>query len=129
MKRGPLISAIVACVALSAVVMAFMSSASAYVTVAQARESSGTRQHLAGDLVPGSVFHDMATRSLKFDLKDASGDRITVEHRGEMPSNINEATQVVAIGGIKNGVFQSTKLLVKCPTKYKEERSRTASAR
>jgi len=31
---------------------------------------------------------------------------------------LSSATKVVAVGGMKDGAFHATKLLIKCPSKY-----------
>ncbi len=122
MKTGPIVTAIVAMLALAAVVAAFMSNASPYVTVAQAKSSAGTRLHLAGDILKRTVNTDLVNHALTFDVKDKNGDVMTVRHIGEPPANMNEATEVVAIGKVENGEFISEKLLVKCPSRYEGEK-------
>ena len=118
---GPTLTAIVCALALCGVVYAFMAYSSPYVTVAQAKTSSSDRIHLAGDLIHESVKQDLSNHTLVFDLKDKSG-QVTVVYRGTPPQNMGEATQVVAVGGMKaDGKFHSEKLLVKCPSKYESE--------
>jgi cytochrome c-type biogenesis protein CcmE len=121
MTKGALIGATVALVAMGGVVAAFMSSASPYVTVAQAKELRRPRMHLAGDIVPGTLEVDVKNREVRFGVKDAEGGQIRVVHRGEVPSNVNSATKVVAIGEIKGGDFVSDQLLLKCPSRYESE--------
>jgi cytochrome c-type biogenesis protein CcmE len=121
MKVGAILSGIVAAVALGAAVFAFTTQASPYVTIAQAKSSQGDRLHLAGDLIKDSVKADVYTRNLTFRVKDENGDIITVNHTGEKPANIQEATKVVAVGKIVGDKFESDQLIVKCPTKYEAE--------
>ncbi len=122
MKLGPLISGVVAATALSAVVIAFTTGASPYVTIQQAKASRGDRLHLAGDIVKSTVQNDVYTQTLTFQVIDSNGDRIKVKHKGEKPANLSEATKVVAVGKIENGEFQSSELIVKCPSKYEAEK-------
>ena len=122
MKKGPIITAILTVVALTAVVLAFVSSASPFVTIAQAKQNSGDQLHIAGDVVPDTLVADARTHTLCFRLKDENGDIVNVTHTGEMPSNLSEVKKVVAIGGMESGKFHSSKLLVKCPSKYEAER-------
>jgi cytochrome c-type biogenesis protein CcmE len=123
MKKGPVITAIVALIAMAGVVIAFMSNASPYVTIAQAKSASGNRLHLAGDIIKSSVKNDLAHHALSFDVRDKDGAVITVLHKGEPPQNMSEATQVVAIGKLEGDKFVSDQLLVKCPSRYQEKRS------
>src|SRR5688572_29162399 len=122
MKTGPIITAIVAVLAMGAVVTAFTVNASPYVTVAQAKEVSGDRLHLAGDIQKNTVKNDLLNHTLSFDVVDKDGAKITVLHKGEPPQNMGEATQVVAIGKLEGDKFVSSKLLVKCPSKYEGEK-------
>lgn len=122
MKKGPIITAIVAVFAMAAVVTAFMSNASPYVTIAQAKTASGDRLHLAGDIIKSTVHNDLKKHELTFDIKDADGAVVTVAHVGEPPANMGDATKVVAIGKMNGDRFVSDQLLVKCPSKYESER-------
>ncbi len=122
MKTGPIITAVIAVAAMGGVVAAFVNNASPYVTIAQAKQSSDDHLHLSGDIIKGSVRNNLVTHTLLFDVKDAEGQVVTVEHKGEVPGNINEATRVVAIGGMKGTNFESSKLLVKCPSKYEAKK-------
>jgi cytochrome c-type biogenesis protein CcmE len=123
MSKGPIITGLVAAVALSAVVGAFLNNASPYAeTIAEARTSRDDRLHLTGDIVPGTVRHDVKNHTIQFRLRDKSGEEISVVHRGDPPANMGEATKVVAVGQVKDGAFQSDKLLIKCPSKYEGEK-------
>lgn len=121
MNKGPVVTAIIATLALSGVVVAFMQNASPYVTIAQARQTTADHLHLAGNLDKSSISNDLINHRLTFKLKDVDGDVVTVVHSGDPPGNMGDATQVVAIGQMKGDVFYSDKLLVKCPSKYETE--------
>lgn len=118
MKTGPIVTAVVAIAAFAVVIVEFSNNASPYVTIAQAKQISGDELHVAGDLVKGTVQLDMVRHKLTFDMKDTDGTLVHVIHDGEPPANLDEATRVVAIGGMKDGDFVSHQLLVKCPSKY-----------
>jgi cytochrome c-type biogenesis protein CcmE len=121
MKLGPLVTGAVAICAMAAVLGAFATSASPYVTIKEAKTNSGDHLHLAGTLVKDSAHADILKRRLTFRLQDASGDVVLVEHVGEMPSNLAEANKIVAIGGMKGDHFESSQLIVKCPSRYDPE--------
>jgi len=118
MKKGPLVTAVVTILAMVGVVGAFVSNASPYVTVAQARETSGDRLHLAGALVKESIHTDFKTRTTTFQLKDKGGEIMTVRHEGDAPANMGDAVEVVAIGRVVGDEFVSKELLTKCPSRY-----------
>src|SRR5687767_2198030 len=117
-NRGAILTGIVTLLSLAVLMMAFLSSASPYVTVAEAKTTPGDSLHLPGDLDKGSVSSDFKTGRLRFTLKDATGERINVVYDGAPPSNMTEATRVVAIGKMEGDQFHAEKLLVKCPSKY-----------
>ena len=123
MKVGAVVSGLVATLAMGGAVIAFSTSASPYVTIEQAKRSTGDRLHLAGLIDQKSIRNDVFTRTLRFNLMDESGQSIPVVHRGEMPTNLSEAKNVVAVGGVKDGVFESSQLIVKCPSKYEADKN------
>ena len=127
MKQGPLLTALFTVLALGAVVVAFITQASPYVTIAEAKQSHETQLHLAGDVIKGTLRNDAQDHLLVFKIKDQNGDVITVRHTGEVPTELDQVQKVVAIGGVQNGVFVSTKLLVKCPSKYEAEKQTVAA--
>lgn len=120
MKLGRLVPYAVGAASLGAVVTAFSSGASPYVTVAQARQMSGDRLHLQGELLKNTVRQDVTNGTLEFDLKDKDGATMHVVHKGERVS-LSEATTVVAIGRPQGETFVSQQLLVKCPSRYEEK--------
>ncbi|HWA81994.1 MAG TPA: cytochrome c maturation protein CcmE [Fimbriimonadaceae bacterium] len=118
---GAALTAVVCLMALGGVVYAFMANSSPYVTVAQAKSSTADNLHVAGDIIKDTVHQDLANRTLTFDIKDETG-TVKVIYTGTPPQNMGEANKVVAEGGMKDGVFVSDKLLVKCPSKYESEK-------
>lgn len=123
MLKGPLVTTIVALLAMTGAVAAFLTNASPYVTVAQARNNSGTRLHLLGTLVKDSIHTDFAHSAMTFRLKDTAGEVVTVQYTGEPPSNLSEAKEVVAIGSMQGTQFVSQQLLLKCPSKYEGDKT------
>lgn len=122
MKVGPVLTAVVAMGAMVAVISAFAANASPYVTFQQARASGGDRLHVIGTVDKDSIHQDVRKHTLTFRLKDEKGETMTVDHRGDLPSGLSEAPKVVAIGGVQEGRFVSTDLILKCPTKYNEKK-------
>jgi cytochrome c-type biogenesis protein CcmE len=56
---------------------------------------------------------------LHFAATDTSHTRMQVVYQGPKPDLLRDEAQVVMTGQIdKNGVFQASELLLKCPTKY-----------
>ncbi len=88
-----------------------------YVSVAQARQSSGKVQ-VKGKLVPGSLEMDHAQMQTRFIIEDAKGDRLPVVYPKLAQGNVEGATEIVAIGKTEGEVFVAERILYKCPSKY-----------
>ncbi|GIV19758.1 MAG: hypothetical protein KatS3mg023_1509 [Armatimonadota bacterium] len=88
-----------------------------YVSVAEARESTRKVQ-VKGKLVQGSLQMDPVQRETRFIIEDAQGDRLPVVHPKLAQGNVEQATEIVAIGQMRGNVFVAEKILYKCPSKY-----------
>lgn len=55
-----------------------------------------------------------------FNITDSKGTELKVVYRGAMPNNFESATSVVVTGKYKDGFFQASDILTKCPSKYEE---------
>lgn len=95
-----------------------LSNASPYVTAAQAKTMRGENLHMQGDLVKGTVKVDMVNQVTRFQMRDETGEPVSVVHHGLPPSNMGDATKIVVVGGMKGEAFESNKLITKCPSKY-----------
>lgn len=121
MRWGLLIAVVVGVGGLAAMVTTFITGASPYVTVAEAKVVQGDSLHLAGEIIQGTLQANPSAGVVRFQIKDDNGDFATIVYNGPPPSNMNEATRVVAIGKMKGEEFHSRKLLLKCPSKYESE--------
>ncbi|MCB0826654.1 MAG: cytochrome c maturation protein CcmE [Armatimonadetes bacterium] len=115
--------------ALAAIIFVFLSNASPYATVSEAKSMEGDNIHLYGSLVHESVVASPEARQVRFTIKDDKGESMNVIYHGFPPANMGEATEVVAVGGMKGENFESHKLLLKCPSKYEAERDKKLQAR
>ena len=100
----------------------FEDNASYYLTVSElyAKEDitpeDGVRIH--GYVDPASIKWDAEAIEVYFDLHE-SGDTLSVYYKGVKPDQLADAQQVVAEGFLRtDGVFQATKIMLKCPSKY-----------
>lgn len=117
----PLAGVVAGVAALSVAAFVMLSNASPYVTVAEARSSKLSDMHLQGNLVKESLKIDTAGSLIRFTVVDDQGEKMDVVHHGLPPANMGEATRVVVVGGMKDGHFESHKLLTKCPSKYESD--------
>ena len=118
MKPGAIVAMILTVVGLVAVVLAFQGNSSQYVSVNEALASSGTRQHLSGDIVPGTIHTSLREGLVAFTIKDEEGQTLPVVYYGPPPQNLAAAAKVVAVGGVKDGNFEAVDIITKCPSKY-----------
>ena len=108
-------------------VTSFKKSVTPYISFAEARASTGLVQ-VNGVLANKNYVLKQDEQYLQFDLKDTRGETMTVEYRGVIPGNFDQATSIVAIGRYQDGRFSADQLLVKCPSKYQAEAERGKSA-
>jgi len=105
----------------------FKASMTPYISFAEARRATGMVQ-VNGVLAAKDYVLKRDEQFLKFDLKDEHGDVLTVEYRGVIPGNFDQATSIVAIGRYHEGRFEADQLLVKCPSKYQAQAEQGGNA-
>lgn len=119
MKRGALVSIIVAVLAVVGLGFVFVQNASPYMTIKEVGDSRNG-VHVVGKIVPGTLEQNAMARQTRFTLEDETG-TMEVVYTGPPLSNLASATQVVVIGDKSSGSFEAKKMLVKCPSKYESE--------
>ena len=96
---------------------------STYATFAQASHSGG-RVKIAGQLSKDKeMYYDPAEdpNYFSFYIKDTEGEERKVVLLSEKPQDFELSEQVVLTGQMKGEEFVATDLLMKCPSKYKDE--------
>ena len=94
-----------------------------YVSIAEAEAAKGNVQ--VKGLLDKSVQPQQMDNDFNFVLKDEeSGQTMPVKYRGTKPDQFDSAYHVVAIGkyNAEDKSFHANKLLIKCPSKYENER-------
>ena len=88
--------------ALGVVMTFFLTAASPYVTVDEAKSMTSNNLHLAGVIVPGTITTSVMNGSTtRFILKDDLGKTVPVVYKGPAPANLRTADRAVAIGGLR----------------------------
>lgn len=108
-------------------VSSFNKTVTPYISFAEARRSSGLVQ-VNGVLADKQYVMNQEEQFMSFRLRDERGEILTVEYRGVIPGNFDQATSIVAIGRYRNDRFEAEQLLVKCPSKYQAEGSKTGES-
>lgn len=128
MKPVQIALAVLSVLGLVGVMTAFLVNASPYVSISEAKVTKRSSVHLAGDIRKETMDFLPTQGIVRFVVEDQNKDTIPIIYRGAPPANMGEATQVVAVGAIKNGVFEAEKIILKCPSKYESEEEGKAVA-
>lgn len=105
------------------VVNSFGQQVAGYETFDQAVEG-GRRAHVVGDWVREQpVAYDPARNEFSFHMRDEAGTVRRVVYANPKPANFEDAERVVVDGQMEGDVFVASHILVKCPSKYNEQRA------
>lgn len=131
MKKSHIIAIIVIASAIG-IIISTTRDASSYVSFDQAYQlasnGSKTQIHVVGDLkkdVHGNIIgmeKSADKLSFSFILVDENQKEQKVFYNEPMPADFTRSEKVVVIGGYQNEVFVASKILLKCPSKYQEEK-------
>jgi cytochrome c-type biogenesis protein CcmE len=106
-----------------AVLVSFMGNLTTYETVASAKEKEGKAVKLVVSLVPNTIEYDAVKNPnyLTFMAKDTLNNTIKVIYHDAKPTDMEKSTRIVLNGKIQNNQFDCKSILLKCPSKYKNE--------
>ena len=122
MKKVYIIAGIMIAVAVSLFVMA-QDDLGTYATISQAAES-GSRVKIAGQLAKDMemIYDPVEDPNLfTFYIRDDEGATQKVVLLQPKPQDFELSEQVVLTGRMQEGAFVATDVLMKCPSKYKDE--------
>jgi cytochrome c-type biogenesis protein CcmE len=90
-----------------------------YVTVDEyIARSGGVPVRVGGQIVPGSIQWDNASRTMHFQVAGTKS-TLNVVYKGPAPDSFRDGVTTILEGGrSSNGVFQATGISVKCPHQY-----------
>ena len=94
-------------------------SLSPYVSFAEAKSLEGRNIQIKGTLVSHSITENKG-ENFQFVLCNEVGEEVAVSYQGGEPYGFREADNIVAVGNYREGQFNATKVLVKCPSKYQK---------
>ena len=122
MKKSHLIGIAMIAIAI-ALLLSLSGDVSTYATFAEAA-SSGQRVKIAGQLSKDKeMYYDPAKdpNYFSFYIKDTKGKENKVVLLSERPQDFELSEQIVLTGRMKGDEFVATEMLMKCPSKYKDE--------
>lgn len=126
MKRTQLIILILIAAAI-AVLISFMGSVTTYETVESARLKQGKYVQLIGRLDRSKPLEYDAIKNpnyLSFYLVDSLGGSTKVIYHSPKPQDMEKSERIVLKGSMKGDDFQCKEILLKCPSKYKDEKDK-----
>ncbi len=122
MKRSHIIAVAVVAVAIGILISA-SKDVTTYANFAQAAQN-GERVKLVGQLVkerPVEYNPEKDPNYLAFYLKDDAGEVRRVVLRAGKPQDFERSEQIVLTGQMQGETFEAADMLLKCPSKYKDQ--------
>lgn len=98
---------------------------STYDTIASAKQKQGKYVHLIAKLDKTEpVLYDAIKdpNYLSFYAVDSLGGKTKVIYRNSKPAELEHSERVVLKGKMKGDVFECDNILLKCPSKYKDDK-------
>lgn len=93
-----------------------------YMDFTEAAES-GSRAHVVGEWVRAQpMSYDRTSNTFTFFMKDENGLVREVRYANPKPASFEDAAQVVVEGRMEGDTFAAEHILIKCPSKYNDER-------
>lgn len=126
MKKSHIILLVIIAVAIGAIVSTFADS-STYGDFDQAKES-GSEIHVVGKLVKDKelVYDPVKDANyFSFYLKDNKGAECKIVFNGTKPQDFERSEQIVITGKMQGDEFHADKILMKCPSKYTNDKIET----
>lgn len=131
MKKSHILAIIVIAAAIG-IIIATAGDASTYVNFNQAYEMASTGNdnsiHVVGQLKKDTNGHVIGLEnssdnlSFSFVMVDDNGKEQEVYYNEPMPPDFIRSENVVVIGGYQGNNFVANKILLKCPSKYQEQK-------
>lgn len=123
MKKSSIFGLVVIAIAI-AVIISVYSSSSTYGTFSDAQETESQLQ-VVGQLDKEKELHYDATKDanyFSFYMNDNKGQNCKVVFSGAKPQDFERSEQIVLTGQMKGNEFHASKILMKCPSKYTEDK-------
>lgn len=106
------------------VLISFMGTLTSYATVETARAKPGKFVHLIAKLDHTKPIEYDAIKNpnfLSFTAIDSLGGAVKVVYHNAKPDNLEISERLVLKGSIKKDHFECKEILMKCPSKYKDD--------
>lgn len=122
MKKTHILAILIVAAAVGILISA-SSDVTTYANFSQASKS-GEKVKLIGQLVkdqPVEYNPEKDPNFLAFQLRDEKGEVRRVVLRASKPQDFERSEQIVLTGAMKGETFEASDMLLKCPSKYKDQ--------
>lgn len=123
MKKTHIIALVLIAVAI-AVLISYMGDVTTYDTIASAKKKEGKFVHLVAKLDKNYPLEYDPVKNpnyLSFTAIDTLGGTIKVVYHNNKPTDMEKSERLVLKGKVQNGHFECKDILLKCPSKYKDD--------
>ncbi|MEO7314648.1 MAG: cytochrome c maturation protein CcmE [Ginsengibacter sp.] len=127
MKTSSIVILVAIAAAIGAILM-YSVDFSTYDTIGSAKEKQGQYVHLIAKLDKSKPIEYDALKDpnyLTFYAMDSLGGSTRVIYRDVKPTELEKSERVVLKGTMNGDVFECDNILLKCPSKYKDEKIQT----
>lgn len=124
MKKTNIVLLVLIAVAIG-VVVTMVGDFSTYETFATAKQKEGKEYHVIGFLdTTQTLSYDPVKDAnyFTFYMKDKTGEAHRVIFYGTKPTDFEKSEQLVLTGKMQGGEFHCNKILMKCPSKYNNDK-------
>ena len=124
MKSLHILTLVVIAIAIGALLM-YSVDFSTYDTIESARQKQGKYVHLIAKLDKSQpILYDAIKdpNYLSFYAVDSIGGSTRVIYRNAKPAELEQSERVVLKGKMQGDIFECDNILLKCPSKYKDEK-------
>jgi cytochrome c-type biogenesis protein CcmE len=126
MKKSSIFGLIVIAVAIAVIVSTYANT-STYATFKEAAQTNA-ELHVIGHLDKQKELYYDATKDanyFSFYMTDNKGAECKVVFTGTKPEDFERSQQIVLTGKMENNEFHASKILMKCPSKYTQDKLET----
>jgi cytochrome c-type biogenesis protein CcmE len=130
MKKGSISGLIIIAIAI-AVIICIYSSSSTYASFNDAKKTSA-ELNIVGHLDKQKALYYDAVKDanyFSFFVKDNKGQECKVVYIGTKPEDFEKSEQIVLTGQMVGNEFHASKILMKCPSKYKQDKIEVTTAK
>ncbi len=111
-----------------AVLISFMGDVTTYDTIAVARQKPGKAVTLVARVDKSQPMEYDPVKNpnyLSFTALDTLGNSIKVVYHNAKPTDMEKSERIVLKGSVQNNEFECKDILLKCPSKYKDDKNAT----